>query len=527
MTLHHFNNHQVLPLYISVIILLASILFFSFQSIRASLVLLFIGALGIGFFTANLDPFLITWDEQFHALVAKNILLNPLKPTLYPFPLLGYDVQNWAGNHVWLHKQPLFLWQIAISLKLFGFNTLAVRLPSIVLHAIAALMIFRIGKITSNERVGYYAALFFTMAYYILELVAGKFSTDHNDISFLFYVIASFWAWFEYQHSKQKRFIIMIGLFAGFAVLVKWLVGLLIYAIWFFTLGSDDTSNWKKIKSYKPLFQSIIISFLVFVPWQIYTHLKFPNEAAFEYSYNTRHFFEALEGHTGDGWFHFNAFREIYGAGVAIPFLYLVGLLIFLYKIKISAYRYAILFSTIIIYTFYTLAATKMTSFTIIVSPFLFLGLASLIDAAIVQLKDKIRIKHFVPVFTPILLVVIGFFLLNPKKIQVNHTYWKPLLNYYREADFNEMNFIKCTVDQLGNNNYVVFNTTVRTKGNIAMMFFTNYIAYEIIPSPEQINQIALKKYKIAIWDNGILPSYIMENKDIIKIQFKFENYSM
>ena len=73
-----------------------------------------------------------------------------------------------------------------------------------------------------------------------------------------------------------------------------------------------------------------------------------------------------------------------------------------------------------------------MTSFTIIVSPFLFLGLASLIDAAIVQLKDKIRIKHFVPVFTPILLVVIGFFLLNPKKIQVNHTYWKQLLNYYK-----------------------------------------------------------------------------------------------
>jgi hypothetical protein len=60
------------------------------------------------------------------------------------------------------------------------------------------------------------------------------------------------------------------------------------------------------------------------------------------------------------------------------------------------------------------------------------------------------------------------------------------------------MNFIKCTVDQLGDNNYVVFNSTVRTKGNIAMMFFTNYIAYDIIPSPEQINQIALKKYKIA-----------------------------
>jgi 4-amino-4-deoxy-L-arabinose transferase-like glycosyltransferase len=526
MTLHHFNNHQAWPLYVSVFILLASILFYSLEKTRISLVLLFIGTLCLGFFIANLDPFLVTWDEQFHALVAKNMLLNPLKPTLYPFPLLGYDVSNWAGNHVWLHKQPLFLWQIAISLKLFGISTLAVRLPSIILHAIAALMIFRIGKITMNERVGYYGALFFAMAYYILELVAGKLNTDHNDISFLFYILASFWARFEYQQSKQKRFIMMIGLFAGCAVLVKWLVGLLIYAIWFLTLGIDDKTNWIKIESYKPFFQSIIISFLVFVPWQIYSILKFPDEAAFEYSYNTRHFFEALEGHLGDSWFHFNAFTEIYGAGFAVPFIYTIGLIILLYKIKINAYRYTILLAVVITYTFYTLAETKMTSFTIIVSPFLFLGLASLIDAAIVLLKDKVRIKNFIPTFTPILLVTICFFLLNPKKIQTNHTYWKPLYNYYREADINQMNFITTTVELLGNENYVVFNSNVSNKGNIAMMFFTNYIAYDIIPSQEQINEIVSKKYKIAIWDNGILPSYIMENKDIIKIQFKFENYS-
>jgi 4-amino-4-deoxy-L-arabinose transferase-like glycosyltransferase len=83
---------------------------------------------------ANLDHFLILWDEQYHALVAKNMLKNPFKPTLYPVELLDYDYRNWSANYIWLHKQPLFLWQIALSLKIFGTTELAVRLPSILLH---------------------------------------------------------------------------------------------------------------------------------------------------------------------------------------------------------------------------------------------------------------------------------------------------------------------------------------------------------------------------------------------------------
>jgi 4-amino-4-deoxy-L-arabinose transferase len=58
-----------------------------------------------------------------------------------------------------------------------------------------------------------------TLAYYPLELVAGRYSTDHNDLSFLFYVTASIWAWFEYQHTQNKYYLVLIGLFSGCAVL--------------------------------------------------------------------------------------------------------------------------------------------------------------------------------------------------------------------------------------------------------------------------------------------------------------------
>lgn len=307
----HFSNNQIIPLVISAILLICSILFFQKGKRRVSLGLLFLGAVGLGFFTANLDHFLILWDEQYHALVAKNLSFDPLKPMLYSNPLLAYDYKDWTGNHVWLHKQPLFLWQMALSLKLFGYNALAVRLPSIILHALAVIFTYRIGKIVANERIGYYGALFFALAYYPLELVAGNGTTDHNDISFLFYVTASLWAWFEYQHTKNKYYLVLIGLFAGCAVLVKWLVGLLIYAVWMVTIGINDKQNWFKRKSYKPMLGAFLISLLVFLPWQIYILIYFPLEANYEFAYNTKHFFEPIENHGGSMWFHIKVLNNI------------------------------------------------------------------------------------------------------------------------------------------------------------------------------------------------------------------------
>jgi hypothetical protein len=120
MTFHHFTDRQIIPLLIAAVILVVSILFFNIGKTKISLLLLFVGSLVLGFFMANLDPFLILWDEQYHALVAKNLMQNPLVPKLYANPLLEYDYRNWTGNEIWLHKQPLFLWQIALSLKLLG-----------------------------------------------------------------------------------------------------------------------------------------------------------------------------------------------------------------------------------------------------------------------------------------------------------------------------------------------------------------------------------------------------------------------
>ena len=515
----YFTDNQIYPLLMSAIIIIVSIIFFHIDKKQTGLILLFLGSVGLGFFIANLDHFLILWDEQYHALIAKNMMSNPLMPTLYSNPLVEYDYRNWTGNYIWLHKPPLFLWQIALSLKLFGINELAVRIPSIIMHAITTLMIYRIGKISYNTNVGYYGALFFSVAYYPLELVAGRYATDHNDVAFLFYVTASFWAWFEYQFSQKKYWLIFIGIFSGCAVLVKWLVGLLIYSLWLISLGINDKKKWLKWKSYFPIVYSLLFSMLVFLPWQIFIFYKYPQEAKYENLLNVKHFFEPLEGHEGNFWFHFNAIKNIYGSGDAIPFLLLIGLFLLIKNSVAKIYGVAILSAIVIIYGFYTIAATKMVAFCIIVSPFAFLGLGALIDSLTNLLTSKIKLNNFELLFRSIASIVICFFLINLSKIQNYHTTWKPYDNCNRESELAEMLLIRKLPNILHNDRYVIFNTNTRLNGHIPIMFYTNYIAYDFTPTEKQIDVIKNKMYKIAILDSGVLPDFIRNDKDIIKIE--------
>ena len=134
------------------------------------------------------DFFLHNWDERFHALVAKNLIKHPLIPTLFDNPILPADYQSWVGSHIWLHKQPLPLWAMAGSIKFFGANEIAIRLPSIILSTIGIWLTYKIGSALFSQKTGYIAALLFSVNGLIIEITAGRVATDHIDIFFLFSV---------------------------------------------------------------------------------------------------------------------------------------------------------------------------------------------------------------------------------------------------------------------------------------------------------------------------------------------------
>lgn len=514
-----FSSNQILPLYIAIPILLLSIFLFT-EKEKLSLFLLFIGGLFLGYFMANLNPFFGVWDEQFHAMVAKNLSFNMLEPKLYADAPIPYDWKNWTQNEIWLHKQPLFLWQMALSIKIFGYNVFAVRLPSIIMHAVLPILIYRIGAISINKQVGFYAAFIILFLRIPLELIVGAFHTDHNDLAFLFYLTASFWAWFEYKNSNNKIWLIAIGVLSGCAVLNKWLMGLLIYVIWLITtLVSDE--NKKSIKTYIPLVISGLISLIISIPWQIYIFYKYPLIAAHEFEYNARHFSEVIEGHGGSLFYHFDeAFRLIYGAGTLIPIFVIIGLITLIIKIERFEYKFAILSTIIFIYTFFTIAKTKMPLFTLIASPFIILGYGALLDTLFKFLKEKIKNKFTYSSLKYVIFIWIIFACFDLTNIEQTHTKKDPAGAEGWEKYVKNTEFIN-HIDSLNlSKEHIIFGAEISYRGDIQLMFQTGITSYYFIPEEEIIKELLNKGRKPVFIDLGKLPNYINKyQKDILIIK--------
>ncbi len=504
---HSFVHDYNILVYIAFSLFFIAILSFEFISKkRYSVVFLFLGGLSLFSYMAVVYPFLHVWDEQFHALVAKNMMHHPFTPTLIDHPILAVS-SRWDSTNIWLHKQPFFLWQMALSMKLFGVNTFALRIPSIIMASLLPVFVYRIGKIVLSKSLGFYAALLFLTSSFLLVLIPGVLNTDHNDIAFIFYNTASFWAWFEYQNSKNKYWLIAIGLFSGIAILTKWLVGLIVYAGW----GLNIILNKNKrlnFQYYSDLIKSFLITVVVSLPWQIYILLRFPKLSRQEFAMNTRHFHEILEGHDGAWNYHLLQWNEYIN-----PFFYAViplALVVFLFlKIKVK-YKIAIISWTIIVTVFFSLAATKMPAFTFIISPLLFILALSPIDIVI----SKIKIFFLPQSLIRIILFVFLFYTFFSFDTLRNNPGW-------RKDKWKENYEETQTFKQLAQTNFPknAHFSNFYFHGAVRFLFYAPYKACSHMLNKKEINVLQKKEVAIYVFDNGKLPSYILNDTNITKIK--------
>jgi len=517
----YFSFNQLFPLIIGLILLFASLVTFQYQEKKKlSIVLLLLGGFSVRLFTALLNSHLNLWDEQFHALVAKNMMDAPFFPTLYKNPVLPFDQTSWVGGHIWLHKQPLFLWQMALSMKIFGVNTLAMRLPSMIMSTIIIFFIYRIGTISINKIAGFFGALFFALSNFVLEITAGTIHTDHNDIAFLFYVSASIWAWIEYETSNLSRkryFLLLIGLFSGCAILVKWLTGLLVFSGWGLSIILSKERRWKWVH-YRNLLISLFIAVIVFLPWQIYILNAFPTVSHYEFSLNAKHFFEVIEGHGGDFWWHFDIAKEIYGINIYL-LLFCTG--IFFISLNNRLFKTAFVTYIVLVYLFFGIAATKMIAFTFCVSFLLYLAMGATIDKLlkiIILNPEYLQKKIYNVIYTTLVLAILSGFNLDIEKIQENHTMWEKDETSFFYKRLSTTPDIKNLAEKFGiTKDHVIFNC--EPDDNIPIMFFNDVAAaYSFIPDFNTYTHLKQKGHKIAIFNNGELPSYLMTDKDIIKV---------
>lgn len=222
------------------------------------------------------DQYLHEWDERYHALVAKNLIQHPLKPTLYDSPVEPYDYKNWVGNHIWLSKPPIPLWFMAFSIHIFGTHEYAVRLPGIIFSILSVLLTYRIALSLFSTRTAVIAAALHGVHGMLTDLASGRLSSDGVETCFLFFVSFGMFLIFKKNQGTFKPInYAIVGFVTGISFMCKWQPALLILVIMF--VYHFDKMNWQKHILYSSF--SFFITVLTCLPWAMYCFTQFPTEA--------------------------------------------------------------------------------------------------------------------------------------------------------------------------------------------------------------------------------------------------------
>ncbi len=459
--------------------------------------LLMLGAIVLRLLVIS-DGYLNEWDERYHALVAKNMIDHPFTPMLYAHPVLPYDFKEWSANHIWVHKQPVPLWSMALAMKIFGVSEMALRLPSLLLTVMGIGITYLIGANLFDRKRGYLAAFLFAINGLIIEMTGGRAATDHIDVFFLFFVeLAVLWS-VLFARREQVIYNVLAGVAIGLAILCKWLPALIVLPVWLLlVLDAGRLSKRDVVKHF------VVLCFTVFVvayPWQWYIHHAFPQEAAWESKFNMMHITQGLEGHAQPFYFFIDKIRINYGELIYLPLLWFGWMCIKDYR---NYKRLAILIWFLVPFLFFSFAATKMQAYLLFTAPALFLMTA---DFWFVLAAQYHRMRY--PWLGKLVLVLL---LALPFRYMLERV--KPFDN--RDKNPAWVTDLKKLKNEPAGKNVVLLNYP----RPVEAMFYTGITTYPFIPGRQQLDSLKQQGYILWVNDNGALEAQITADAAIRKIK--------
>lgn len=466
--------------------------YFRAEKFRLALFLLVLCGLVLYVFV-SMDLFLHEWDERYHALVAKNLMRHPLIPTLYDNPLLAYDYKNWAGNHIWVHKQPFPLWLMASSLSVFGVNEFALRLPSILMSSMGIYLCYSVGKYFFDRKVGFLAAFLFSINGLIIELTGGRVATDHIDITFMFLILLAIFFTIRLIESKNVVFTFLIGISIGAAILSKWLTALIVLPIWILLVLDSGRFNFKAIILHIALITSMLC--VVSLPWQMYIAQAFPLEATWESSYNFRHLTEVIEERSEPLFYFLDRIRINYGELIYLPLIWFLWQTVKDFR---DGKRWALAIWFVVPLLVFSVAKTKMQGYLLFTAPALFIMTAAFFYM-LLEYKKNHKARWLINVVLVLLIVLpvrYGIERIKPFKKMDRNPQWVQDLKELHKEDIK---------------NGVLFNYN----NYIEAMFYTNLVVYDHVPGEEIIRDLMQKGYTIILNDE-LLPDDIAKIKGVL-----------
>lgn len=257
---------------------------------RIYLFIIFISA--VLFFIPNLGlVHLFDWDEINFAESAREMIVTG-----------NYHRVQINFQPFW-EKPPLFFWLQAFSMKAFGINEFAARLPNAVFGTITLVTFFVIGKKYKSAKFGFIWAI----AYLGSFLPHLYFKSGIIDPVFNYFIFLGVYFMYLAIADPKKRAlgnIALSGIFIGLSDLTKGPVGLLIFLLTFFVYfivtRFRNFPNFKKVILF--IFCFAVVSFFWFGQEVISNGFWFLKEFL---SYQANLFLNPVAGHGEPFYYHF------------------------------------------------------------------------------------------------------------------------------------------------------------------------------------------------------------------------------
>ncbi len=162
---------------------------------------------------------LFDWDEINFAEAAREMIVT----------------KNWLSVQInylpFWEKPPLFIWMQAISMKIFGVNEFAARLPNALCGIATLLVLFRLGRSIKNSMFG----VLWTMVYACSILPFIYFKSGIIDPWFNLFIFIGIYYISKFTHysdrKERNKCVFFSASFIGLAVLTKGPVALLIFGL--------------------------------------------------------------------------------------------------------------------------------------------------------------------------------------------------------------------------------------------------------------------------------------------------------
>ncbi len=389
-------------------------------------------------------------------------------------------------------KPPLSTWLSALSMKFFGINELAARLPALILSVAVLWMVWGVAKTRNDDQSAWLSVLILASSVYFL-LDAGTVMTDPALLFCTSFALIAFWH--AINHNRAWGYLFFVAL--GLGLLAKGPVALVLVGMPIFTWVLMK-KKWRDVWRFLPWIKGGWLLFAIAIPWYWLAEHKTPGFLNyFIVGENINRFLQP--GWAGDkyGYAHVAPYGMIWVYAIIGIFPWLIPGVTWLTRhVKVlpalckdeDGWVSYLLLCTFLPLIFFTFARNIIYPYVFPSLPFFALLFAELLKRSEVSQRVQQQLIGYAFLTGIIFLLITGVFIIKPEVISKSQNrvvdvfkkqsleagsqlvYWSYKPNY--SAEFYSSGRAKATVDGyqlcllLSNNviNYVVIDSDIPRK---------------------------------------------------------------